>query len=89
MLEKKQEFDEKLPFDLCRSLSLVPSFNELDAEDFFKQFERTVIHFKWPQEKWVWLNRFTGKAAQVFNSLEEYSYELVKTSILNAYSVTP
>ena len=79
-------------FQLNKQLASVPNFNETDPEYFFRQFERLADHLKWPEEEWVWLiqGKLTGTAAKVFNSLEDYSsYDLVKTSILTAYQVTP
>ena len=79
-------------FSLRKNVSLVPPFNETDPDGYFRTFEKTADHLKWPRTEWSWLlqTKLTGKAAVTFTNLNDTSdYDFVKKSILNAYSITP
>ena len=79
------------PFDLAKNIKLVPTFSEYDPEDYFRLFEETANHLKWPVEQWVWLvkPKLSGKAAKVIRHLEDINdYERVKKAILDAFSIT-
>ena len=68
-------------FDLQKCVTLVPSFDELDADAYFSNFERTANHFNWPKSEWSWLlqSKLSGKAALTFNNLNDVSdYDFVK-----------
>lgn len=55
-LEKKAQLmgevggdDKREPyFDLCKNVKLVPSFDEMDTDEFFRQFETIATSLKWP-----------------------------------------
>ena len=79
------------PFDLAKNIKLVPPFLDFDTDDYFRVFEETTNHLKWPREQWVWLlkPKLTGKAAKSVRYLENTSdYEVVKQAILDAFSIT-
>ena len=79
------------PFDLTKNIKLVPPFLDFDLDDYFRAFEETANHLKWPREQWVWLlkPKLTGKAAKSVRHLENISdYEAVKQAILDAFSIT-
>ncbi|MPC58355.1 hypothetical protein E2C01_052357 [Portunus trituberculatus] len=42
-------------FDIAKNIKLTPNFTLSDSEAFFRKFESTASHFKWPAEHWVWL----------------------------------
>lgn len=78
-------------FDVAKNLKLVPMFMEDNPEAFFKEFECTASHFKWPKEHWLWLVRpkLKGKAITVCDRLEDNTnYDHVKETILAAYSIS-
>ena len=78
-------------FDLRKNVTLVPSFDELDPDAYFSNFERTANHLNWPKSEWSWLlqSKLSGKAALTFNNLNDVSdYDFVKKSILDAYEIT-
>ena len=94
---KVEEEKEKIinvnvpPFDLAKNIKLVPPFLDFDPDDYFRVFEETANHLKWPREQWVWLlkPKLTGKAAKSVRHLENTSdYEAVKQAILDAFSIT-
>ncbi|XP_068239972.1 uncharacterized protein [Palaemon carinicauda] len=81
-------------FNIAQQAQLVPQFNEDDPESYFRNFEKTAIQLEWPRISWTWLvsTNFKGKASIVYStlSLEDcQDYDFVKTSILNAYTITP
>ena len=79
------------PFGLAKNIKLVPPFLDFDPDDYFRVFEETANHLKWPREQWVWLlkPKLTGKAAKSVRHLENTSdYEAVKQAILDAFSIT-
>ncbi|XP_064098186.1 uncharacterized protein LOC135209441 [Macrobrachium nipponense] len=78
-------------FDLSKALKLLPVFDEKDPDVFFITFENTATSLNWPRDQYVLLirNSFKGKAAYVAAQLvQERDYEVFKTAILDAYSVT-
>ena len=78
-------------FDLARHSKLVPPFNESDPNSYFRLFEKTAAHLNWTRIQWTWLlqTKLCGKAATVYNHLEEnHDYDRVKETILAAYSIT-
>jgi len=78
-------------FDLAKNSKLVSPFNEQDPDSYFRDFEKTALHLKWPRVQWTWLlkTKLVGKAAIVYNNLDNNDdYELVKETILAAYSIT-
>ena len=85
-IKKKQE-----KFDLAKNSKLVSPFNEQDPDNYFRTFEKTANHLKWPKEQWTWLlqTKLVGKAAIAYNNLDRNEdYEHVKETILAAYSIT-
>ncbi|XP_068205629.1 uncharacterized protein [Palaemon carinicauda] len=85
--------EKQLPdaFDLSKARKLLPVFDEKDPDVFFITFENTATSLNWPRDKYVLLirNSFKGKAAYVAAQLvQERDYEIFKTAILDAYSVT-
>ena len=38
-------------FDLAKNIKLVPNFIEYDPEDYFRLFEETAKHLKWPENQ--------------------------------------
>ncbi|XP_066980073.1 uncharacterized protein [Macrobrachium rosenbergii] len=78
-------------FDLGKARKLLPVFDEKDLDVFFITFENTATSLNWPRDQYVLLirNSFKGKAAYVAAQLvQERDYEVFKTAILYAYSVT-
>lgn len=94
VLQLKQEnSDTEAPikFDVAKHVKLLPTFLEKNPEAFFRQFEATAEHFKWPKEHWIWLlkPKLVGKAVDVCdNILGNTDYEETKKAILAAYSIT-
>ncbi|XP_068205634.1 uncharacterized protein [Palaemon carinicauda] len=85
--------EKQLPdaFDLSKARKLLPVFDEKDPDVFFITFENTATSLNWPRDQYVLLirNSFKGKAAYVAAQLvQERDYEIFKTAILDAYSVT-
>ena len=78
-------------FDLAKNIKLVPTFMEYDPEDYFRLFEETAKHLKWPEDQWIWLikPKLTGKAAKVIRHLDNInSYHDVKKAILDSFAIT-
>ena len=76
---------------MTKNIKLVPSFTEYDPDDYFKTFEETATHLKWPKDQWVWLLRpkLSGKAAKAIRHLEQTTdYHEIKKTILDAFSIT-
>ncbi|XP_068245891.1 uncharacterized protein [Palaemon carinicauda] len=85
--------EKQLPdaFDLSKARKLLPVFDEKDPDVFFITFENTATSLNWPRDQYVLLirNSFKGRAAYVAAQLvQERDYEVFKTAILDAYSVT-
>lgn len=65
---------------------------EDDVDSYFKTFESIAVQTEWPKAKWlaIIVPKLVGKVYKVYTTLDSDSdYELVKTTILRAYSVTP
>ena len=78
-------------FDVSKHIKLVPAFQEKNPEAFFREFESTASHFKWPAEHWVWLlkPKLVGKAVEVCDGIQDNTnYVQVKEAILAAYSIS-
>ncbi len=74
-------------FDLAKNSKLVSPFNEQDPDSYFRHFEKTALHLKWPKVQWTWLlqTKLIGKAAIVYNNLDNNDdYDIVKETILAA-----
>lgn len=72
--------------------SQLPAFAEDDVDSYFKTFERIAEQNEWAETKWlaILVPKLLGKAYKFYAAIDSDSdYELVKTSILRAYSVTP
>ena len=72
--------------------SQLPAFVEDDVDIYFKTFERIASQNEWPRDKWLsfLVPKLIGKAYKVYATLDsDSSYEVVKSTILKAYSVTP
>lgn len=90
-LVKSDEIKTKIPFNITKSISLIPEFSEADPEGSFNTFEKRAIHFNCRRSEWSYLlqAKLTGRAAVVFSNSEcTESYEDVQQSILTAFSVT-
>ncbi|XP_066990476.1 uncharacterized protein [Macrobrachium rosenbergii] len=88
---KRGERDLPEKFDLLKAKKLLPDFNEKDPEVFFHTFEDTANILNWPKDHWVMLvrNNLKGKAAYVASQMITIKdYDVVKKSILDAYSIT-
>ncbi|XP_071548915.1 uncharacterized protein [Panulirus ornatus] len=94
VLQLKQSIpDAEAPvkFDVAKHVKLLPIFTEMNPEAFFRQFETTAEHFKWPKEHWVWLlkPKLVGKAVDVCDEIHDITnYEEIKEAILATYSIT-
>ena len=91
--KKELELEARQPhkFDLSKCIKLVPNFDEIEVDVFFKNFEDMASYMKWPLEQWVWLvkSKLIGKAATVVGSLiGELNYGVIKQAVLDAYAVT-
>lgn len=72
-------------------LPLLPQFSDKDPDTFFGEFESSAEHFELPREDWTWLlkPKLSPKALTILNGLENATdYDLVKSGILAAYSIT-
>uniref|UniRef100_A0AAY4D6X3 CCHC-type domain-containing protein n=1 Tax=Denticeps clupeoides TaxID=299321 RepID=A0AAY4D6X3_9TELE len=81
-------------FDVSRHIRLVPPFSEDEVEKYFSHFERVATTLQWPKVVWTLLLQcvLVGKAQEVYSSLslqQSSDYDVVKTSILNAYELVP
>ena len=77
--------------DIAKYIKLIPNFSESDPEAFFREFESTASHFKWPAEHWVWLikPKLVGKAITVCEGIENNTdYDEVKKTIISSYSIS-
>ena len=72
--------------------SQLPAFVKEDVDSYFKTFERIAVQNEWPEDKWlsILVPKLVGKAYKVYATLDsDSSYEVVKSTILRAYNVTP
>lgn len=99
-LDQNDKFKEKelairvkeVSFNFATVSSIVPSFDESDIYGSFRLFERIAAKHEWPKEEWMTLvgPKLSGKSLRVFSSLDNpEDYDLAKTQILNAHSITP
>lgn len=96
MLEKKSEMGliGEQAFDVTKCCKFVPVFDELDAEEYFLQFENVATSLSWPKGYWpiIAQTSFKGKGLSTYLSLmtdQQKDYSIVKESILQAYQLTP
>lgn len=96
MLEKKSELGliGEQAFDVTKCCTFVPVFDELDAEEYFLQFENVATSLLWPRRYWpiIAQTSFKGKGLSTYLSLtadQQKDYSIVKKSILKAYQSTP
>ena len=85
------ESSQPAVFDLTKCLKLVPEFNEIEVDVFFRNFEDIAVNMQWPNDKWVWLikSKVKGRAAVIVSHLSgESDYEEVKQAILDGYAIT-
>ncbi|XP_071542904.1 uncharacterized protein [Panulirus ornatus] len=76
VLQLKQSIPDTealVKFDVAKHVKLLPIFSEENPEAFFRQFETTAEHFKWPKEHWVWLLKpklveFAAEKLRSFNN---------------------
>ncbi|XP_069941048.1 uncharacterized protein [Cherax quadricarinatus] len=100
----KEEFDRERErrqfsysvndFSLQKAVQLVPRFNEAEPENFFESFENQARALRWPQQHWASLvhTALFGKAQEftsVLNDAEFSDYQVVKTTVLGAYTCIP
>lgn len=52
---EKEKLNQETTFQPQKQISHVPAFNEHSPNDFFREFERTAKHMRWPEEEWTWL----------------------------------
>lgn len=72
----------------------VPRFTEEAPTEFFVEFEKAALIYKWPEDQWARLlrNVFTGAAYKAYSELkldEILNYKIVKKAILKVYQLSP
>ena len=91
LLARELEIISERGFDLAKTIELVTTFTEYNPEDYFRLFEETSKHLKWPEEQWIWLikPKLKGKAAKVIRHLDDANdYDTVKSAIRLFFSIT-
>ena len=96
-ISKEEEEKNRIERDKRRikpseASSLLPAFAENDVDSYFRTFEKIAQQNDWPEDKWLsfLVPKLIGKAYKVYATLDSTStYEMVKSTILKAYSVTP
>jgi len=76
-------------FDISKHTRFVPPFQEHEVDKYFLHFEKVATSLEWPKDVWTLL---VGKAREVYSALsldQSSEYEVVKTSVLNAYELVP
>ena len=73
---------------------MVPDFDESDVDRYFLHFEQVADSMEWPREKWPHLlqSKLKGRACDAYASLslaDARRYDIVKTAILQVYSLVP
>jgi len=81
-------------FDISKHICFVPPFQEHEVDKYFLHFEKVATSLEWPKDVWTLLLQsvLVGKAREVYSALsldQSSEYEVVKTSVLNAYELVP
>lgn len=88
----KRHLQHLVHLNLLREyMNILPTFSDDDSESVFREFETSASHLELPREDWTWLikPKLTKKALTVLGGIENNTdYDLVKTTILAAYSIT-
>ena len=85
------ESSKPAAFDLTKCLKLVPEFDGIEVDIFFRNFEDIAVNMEWPRDKWVWLikSKVKGRAAMIVSHLSGVNdYQTVKQAILDGYAIT-
>ncbi|XP_069177613.1 uncharacterized protein [Procambarus clarkii] len=72
----------------------LPTFDPLEAEAFFRHFERIATLKEWPEEDWAVLvqSRLTGEAREAYNMLDIKEcaiYNTIRSAVVLSYRPTP
>jgi hypothetical protein len=81
-------------FNVYNAQKSVPKFDETDLDKYLNNFEKVAVMMKWPREYWtlVLQSQLCGKAAEAYSCLtigQSKDYDVVKSTILNAYALLP
>ncbi len=81
-------------FDICKQISLVPSFRESEVDTYFPVFERIATTLQWPKYFWPLLLqcKLLGKAQEVCSALtleQSLNSDAIKAAVLCAYELVP
>jgi len=81
-------------FDISKHVRFVPPFQEREIDKYFLHFEKVATSLEWPKDVWTFLLQsvLVGKAREVYAALsldQSSNYDVVKSSILNAYELVP
>ncbi|XP_069950719.1 uncharacterized protein [Cherax quadricarinatus] len=92
--ERRQFSHSVNDFSLQKAVQLVPRFNEAEPEQFFESFENQARALRWPEQHWAALvhTALLGKAQEftsVLTDAEFSDYQVVKTTVLGAYTCIP
>ena len=90
--EKNRREKEMRRIKPSEAAAQLPAFVEDDVDSYFRTFEKIATQNEWPANKWLsfLVPKLIGKAYKVYSTLEgDSDYDMVKTTILKAYSVTP
>ncbi|XP_069939949.1 uncharacterized protein [Cherax quadricarinatus] len=94
-LKERRQFSHSVNnFSLQKAVQFVPRFNEAEPEQFFESFENQARALRWPEQHWASLvhTALSGKAQEftsVLNDAEFSDYQVVKTTVLGAYTCIP